>query len=328
MAGLVRSVDLKRNTTNRKIIALLFVFTGILSVGLWLKGRKQGDSLIDPYKISFKVENKHVDTTHDVTRPTTELIAKLKEIVDATEGEYSIYVYRLNEGKGYGFSETQVLPAASMMKVPIMAAVYKEIEKGTIQLTDGYILKSADIRTGSGPIEFMATGTSLKVEYLLKVMGQNSDNTAPVALAGLIGKTNIQAAIKSLGMTATSYDDNTTTAMDLTEMWKNLWSNKFLTEESKQLMWGNLQNSIYEDRLPLGLPEGTIVIHKVGSGENVWADTGIVMAPEPFVISILNDNVKIDEAKVVVPKLTKAVWEYEISRPKLPSPTPTVSQSK
>jgi beta-lactamase class A len=314
MAGFVNPVDLKRNTTNHWVIVALFVLTGIFSLVFWWRGRDKESSILQPYKISYKVESKKIKAPRDTSTATTKFITSLQEVLKGTTGEYSVYVYRLGEGKGYGINENAVMPAASIMKVPIMAAVLIQVDAGVLTLDSTTQLNPGDIRTGSGPIEFMAAGTNLSIDYLLKVSGQNSDNSAPVILTKLIGQDEVVKAINTLEMSNTSFADNTTTATDLSFMWKNLYSDSVLSATSHAVLWTVLQNSIYEDRLPVGIPDDIDVVHKVGSGENIWADSGIVLTDNPFVVTILDRDVNMDEAKILVPKLTKMIWEFEKSR--------------
>jgi beta-lactamase class A len=304
--SLLKNVDLRRNT-NRKLVAVVFGITGVMSAILWIKGRHQ---ILTPLKISYTVSDKKIDTTRDTSRPTAKLLTDLR-LLTSGEGSYAIYVYRLDENKGYGLNEDNVMPAASMMKVPIMAAVFKAIEENKIKLDETYKLDKSDIRTGSGPIEFMDPGTLLTIKKLMEEMGKKSDNTAPVVLTRLVGKAALVKAIADLGMTNTSFEENTTTAADLGAMWKNLQQGKYLNAEDWEEMKSFLQDSIYEDRIPVGLPQGTQLVHKVGSDLNVWADTGIVFTTPPFVLTILNKDVNLTTAKEIVPQLSKKIWEFE-----------------
>lgn len=297
---------------NRWFVGILFLATGIFSIFFWLKGRS--GPLLQPYKVSYNVQSSRTDITKDTSESTSTFVKTLRDTLDSSQGRYGVYVYRLAEDKGYGINQDVIFPAASIMKVPIMTAVLQQVDAGALQLTDTYTLTAADIRTGSGPIEFMAPGTKLTVEYLLKVSGQNSDNTAPVALTKLVGQSTIVQMISKLGMIKTDFGANTTTASDLTAMWKTLYSGKLLSQASHDLLWTDLQKSIYEDRIPQGIPKDTIVIHKVGSDLDIWADSGIVMSSNPLVITILNQGVDLSESKLMVPKLAKMIWVFETSR--------------
>ncbi len=275
-------------TVNRKLIICCFLATGVASVGVWLLAG--GKWATEPLKISYKV-----------TRKSNAFLDRLKSRLTQDTGKYGIFVYRLKNGVGYGINEDEIMPAASIMKIPIMVAATKKLN-----LEDTYILRDEDKQTGSGPIEFMDAGTVFTVNELMQNTGLKSDNTAAVVLANMVGRDYMPTVLTDLGMASSSFSDNTTTARDVGSMWVQIYKN-YLTPLKDDLV-----NSIYEDRLPAGLPsDGLEVVHKVGTGEGIWADAGIVMAEEPLIIVILNKDVDPDQAGKTVPEITKMIWEYE-----------------
>ena len=129
-----------------------------------------------------------------------------------------------------------------------------------------------------------------------------------------------------MGMTASSFEENTTTAADVGRMWVKLYKGEYLREEYWQKMESWLTDSIYEDRIPAGLPvrDGVKVIHKVGTGAGVWADGGVIECKsvrveeckfDPFVLVVLNKETKRDEALSAVPELVRKIWAYETNAP-------------
>jgi len=315
----MRPINLRKPVVNRKLIAWGFVITGVLSVVLWFFGQKSLNffGIFKPTTVTFDLKQQKlpvVAATPDTSTDDQVLVGQLQSQIDKLDGSFSVYVYRSKTKTGYGIAADQIMPAASIMKVPIMVAVLKRIEEGKIKLGDHYILRDADKRDGSGPIAGMNAGTSLTVEYMLQKMGQNSDNSAPIIFINMVGSDYIQGTIKSLGMTFTSFSQNTTTAADLNRMWRSLYETQFLKSESLTLLEQYLTNSIYEDRIPAGLPAETKVIHKVGSGDNVWADTAVITSADgkkTIYLSILNDGVSLSQAKLAFPDLVKTIWNHE-----------------
>lgn len=312
MPDLVRPINLRKPIVNRKLIAWVFVVTGILSIIFWLIGKKNQGlwTMFKPTTVTFDLTPQKLPVAAaDTSSSDATVVAQLQDQTSKLDGEFSIYVYRPAAGVGYGFAADKIRPAVSIMKVPIMLATLKKIEAGIITLDDNYTLQDADKQEGSGPIHDMPAGTKLTVRFLLQKMGQNSDNTAPVVLTNLIGADYIQSTIKSLGMTNTSFAQNTTTALDLTHMWSTVYTNHFLKDQSLTLMEQDLSNSVYEDRIPSGLPKGTKVIHKVGSGDNVWADTAVINSK--LYVTILDDGVSLGQVGAAFPDLVKTIWNYE-----------------
>lgn len=323
-SAILRHADLKKAPVNRKLIVWVFLGTGLLSaLAMWVGGkngeaRPEGESQgwWGPSILSFDVRKKE-DARH---QDDTEMVSRLKERAALDQGTYGVYVYRLEDNTGYGFGEDEVMPAVSIMKVPIMAAVEKQIHQGKVRDEDTYVLANGDKREGSGPIGYFDAGTELTVRKLMEEMGKKSDNTAPVVLTRMIGKETVMAVMQELDMHASDFGENTTTARDVANMWVKLYRREVVQEEGIAAMWEYLQDSIYEDRIPVGVPEEVEVIHKVGTDINVWADAGIVIDPSgnvpPFVMVIMNKDVHQDEAKITVPELVKMVWEYESTRKK------------
>lgn len=297
MPDFVRPLNLKKPIVNRKLIAWGFILTGLVSVGSWAWGRtKQPQPPVTSGAGTKGIKEEgggwwgSVKITYTVTPPTPSpanlaIVAQLQSQIATASGQYSIYVYRLTDKVGYGISADKTLKAASIMKVPIMVATYRKVEEGTLQLKD--------------------------VQDLLQAMGKVSDNDAPVTLSNLVGRDFVQQTINSLGMTNTDFSQNTTTAYDLAAMWRNLYEGKLVNQADRDQMWKFLSDSIFEDRIAAGVPDGVQVIHKVGTDLDVWSDTGIVMGKRPFVVVIVNQGVNIAEATKLVPGLVKTIWNGE-----------------
>ena len=280
---------------NRRAIAIFFIITGLLSLGFWWKGKDRMEDTpvtektgwFEPLRISFNVEPSA--RVKGISTETEEFVSKLKQEIDMSEGIWSVYVYRLNEKQGYGISENLVLPAASIMKVPIMVSTYQAIENGKLEQTD-------------------------TIAEMLTAMGKRSDNEAPTELLNSIGRDKVRQTLKELGMLNSNLEENNVTAKDVAVMWQKLYDGELISEAHKEKMWLDLQDSIFEERIPAGVPAEIPVVHKVGSDLEVWADSGIVLSDSPFVVVVLNKDVNLIQAKDVVPRLVKMIWDHESSQ--------------
>lgn len=300
--AVLKQVNLKRMPVNRKLIAWCFAITGVISGFFWARG---GGKMADPTPEVKSLKISYIIGETDSSRETNRLVATLRKKIAGADGDWAIWVYRPEERKGYGINESKILPAASIMKVPIMLAVWGAVGRGDLAWDDTYTLREGDKQSGSGPIEFMDAGTQLTVLRLVTEMMNKSDNTAPVVLTRLVGKDEVIKEIKRLGMEDTDFEENTTTAYDVGLAWRKIH------ELGDEQIRGWLVNSIYEERIPAGIPGDTVVLHKVGSDAGIWADSGIVMAPKPFILVIMNKDVNQDQAKTLVPQITKTIWDFE-----------------
>src|SRR3989339_604885 len=100
MTDLVRQVNLKRMPVNRKLIAWVFVVTGIISGWLWWREQKPKLEL-EPLKISYQIERKEVAGDRDVSRETSRLVTQIRGKLNPVQGTWAVAVYRLDERKGH-----------------------------------------------------------------------------------------------------------------------------------------------------------------------------------------------------------------------------------
>lgn len=317
----------EKKPVNRKLLIVLFLATGAASFFFWWRGkvlRETPPAGEKPGQVQTSVSPVKGTGGKPVKRIAEEkLVTELEEITATTSGRYAVYVYRLEDGSSYGFNQKDRMPAASIMKIPVMVAVWKEISLGNLKLSDTYTLDEADRATGSGPLQFKQAGSNYTVEELLTYLGKNSDNTAWVMFNRRLSKKKMIEAMTEMRMTESSYNDLVITAEDAAWMMKYIYDGKAGGEEGKAAIFEYLSDSIYEDRIPVGFSkiEGVEIVHKVGTDAGVWSDVGIVMPEtsgdfQPYVVVILNQNVKRDEATGIIPEIARRIGQFEINSDK------------
>ena len=81
--------------------------------------------------------------------------------------------------------------------------------------------------------------------------------------------------------------NNTTTARGLMVLLEKLAHGKAVDAESDAAMIEILKRQQFNDAIPAGVPDGTVVAHKTGSITRIHHDAGIVYGPRPYVLVIL-----------------------------------------
>ena len=227
----------------------------------------------------------------DKEKKARDVINAFSQETKSLSGVYALYVVELTGGATYGVNHSQVLQAASLIKLPIMSMVYKKYEDGKID------------------IDKKVPGSTATYRELVEAMGKRSDNSAQILLVKSFGQEEIQKYIDSIDMTKTSLYDNETAPEDIGEFFKKLWGGELVSEKSRGEIFEYLTNTIYEEHLTAGIPEGVQVAHKYGREVHVVNDTGIVFTKEPFVIVIMSDGVVESEADEVFPTLSRVVYQ-------------------
>ncbi len=266
----------------RLVILGIFLTTAVLSLFFYLKPEipKITRELTSPLVITG---GKQIESIKSFD-PSL-VLAEIESLVKDRRGTYGVYVYRFTDDKEYGFNQNEVFPAASLMKLPVMLLVYQEAEKGNLKLAD--------------------------YRELVKAMGKRSDNAAYNKLVKYFGQARIQEVIEDLGMKKTALLKDDTTPVDIGLFWRKLYQGKLLTEEHKEEFLSFLTDTIFEEKIPAGLPEGIRVAHKIGTELGAYSDAGIVFGKKPFVLVIMSKEARESEVKEIMPKITKAVWDFE-----------------
>jgi len=292
------------------VVTLLAVF---LAGGRWREvGNRVWGKLWGAATIRWEKEAEGRPNTEtlnvDWQRRTEDTENKILALVKDLQGTYGVYVEDLGTGANFGINENRIFPTASLIKLPVFVAVYQEIEKGNFSLDTRYKIQDTDKVPGAGSMYYAKPGTVYTYEKMLELMGKQSDNTAFNVFTKLLGKEKIQAMIEELEMKDTSFAKNETTSKDIGMFFRKLYEGNEGDKGYEGEILDYLTDTIFEDRIPAGIPKEVKVAHKVGTEIGVISDAGIVFGEHPFVLVIMSEGVKESEAKETLPQITKIVW--------------------
>jgi len=235
--------------------------------------------------------------------------AQIKKLNTDLKGTYGVYVQDLITGESYGVNTDKIFTAASLTKLPVLLTLYREAEAGNLNLDTKYSLKTADKRVGAGNLQYKSAGTLITYRQMAELMGQQSDNTAFHILSEILGSQKIQRIIDDLGMKQTSFGKNETSPTDMGKLFYQLFRENLLVRDDRDELLSFLTKTIWEDRIPAGIPKEIRVAHKIGTEVGVISDAGIVFSKEPFILVILSEGVVEKEAKEILPKIAALVYK-------------------
>ncbi len=219
-------------------------------------------------------------------------------------GNAGIVVKDLSSGWKIEINGSQVFPAASLIKIPIMAACFQAAEEGRIALDAKVALDQDDITPGSGKLKAMPEGTVCTVEQLIELMIEESDNTAANILIEKLTPGYLNSFFREQGLRSTSlarkmmdfsrrgqgvenYTSTGDIAMMLERMYRGGCVNARVSEKCMQV----LLRQKMKDRIPKRLPKETPVAHKTGLERYICHDAGVVYTPEgDFLICVLTKS--------------------------------------
>jgi len=128
------------------------------------------------------------------------------ELVKETKGfekVLGVAVKHLGTGEEVSFNGEELFPTASVFKVPVIVELYRQAGAGGLNLDSKMVLKDSLKVPGSGILKELSEGLEVTVRDLSRLMMILSDNTATDMIVERVGKENVNATMRRLGLNKT-----------------------------------------------------------------------------------------------------------------------------
>lgn len=230
-----------------------------------------------------------------------DLMKELEKRAAKFPGEAGILIKDLKSKQTIGINSSKLFPSASLVKVPIMAAVFQAQEEGRLKLTDTLKLERRQKIRSCSHLYFARNGTRFPISNLLERMITESDNTATNMLVDALGFGYLNQKFVEFGLKNTDLRrgvmdlqwrragiENYTTAEDMALMLEKIYNGELVSKRASEEMLAILKRQKVNDRLPRGLPSGVTIAHKTGLLNDTVSDCGVVFTPEgDFIICVI-----------------------------------------
>lgn len=288
------------------ILMVVNVFLLVVNTGNSLPSAKENSRY--PY-LSKRI---FAEDQNDILVNFIPLRAEMNNYIEKNP-EIGVYFEYLPSGTSIGVNDKQELNFASLGKVPVAMAVFKEIELGTAQLDQVLTLQPVHIDSKSGDLWKKGAGTKLTVKEALELSLSESDNTANRALYQVLPDGAIEQVFDSLDIPKDKSGKNPVISpKNYASILKTLYLAAYLDREGSDKLLDMLASSIFKDQLPAGVPKEVKVAHKVGSfdSEQVHSDCGIIYLPNrPYVLCVMA-RADIETSRKHISHLSRMVYGY------------------
>jgi beta-lactamase class A len=207
------------------------------------------------------------------------LRGEIEGILAEHKGRFGVAVYDPESGQRIEVGGDESFFAASVGKLPAYLTLYRDAARGEVDLNEEISIQPEDVAAyGTGELYLYGVGHALPLRECARYLVNKSDNTAWAMLNRRLGFDRIQAELREIGATSTSYEEAAyqTTANDVLKMLEKIPDPGYTDGDLSQEMLDAMTNTAYEDRIPAALPEGTRVAHKIGTYNTFFHDAGIV----------------------------------------------------
>ena len=258
---------------------------------------------------------------------TPDLKEKILCQLSQMEGQVGFYYKNLITGETFGFRENEQFLAASVVKLPLLAAIMYLREHGRTRLNERITVQKEQMHPDScGVLAFM-TGdedgsVTLDIQTLCNFMMIISDTTATNALYHHYGNELIIDTLQKLGLSGTQFNreyydsereskgiQNYFVPAEIGILLEKIYSRTLISpqasEDMEKLLLCQQVNHKMGGHLPMGYP----IAHKTGEEDDKTHDVGIVFAREPFVACFASCCSDIPTYEDFIRKTTRSLVE-------------------
>ncbi|HSJ12600.1 MAG TPA: serine hydrolase [Gillisia sp.] len=257
---------------------------------------------------------------------------ELRELVKGFKGITGVYVYNLKTGAEAAINADTIFPTASVIKIPILAGLFRKIENGELRLSDTLIYHKERIYGGSGLMQFFKDSTSTDIRTAASLMIGYSDNVTSIwsqELAG--GGVEINKLMEELGLEDTRVNSRTpgreelwkaygwgqTTPREMVTLLILMRNRVLVSEAASDEMYRMMTNSFYTEYALSQIPPYVQAAAKQGMVNQSRSELVMVNAPGGdyvfYIATKDNEDTSWDydnEAWVLQRRISALLWNY------------------
>jgi beta-lactamase class A len=243
--------------------------------------------------------------------PLSGLEGNIRKVTDSVNAEWGIYIKCLETGEEISLDADRQMDTMSVIKLPLMAEAFRQMEAGRFALTDRVTLTDAMKRPGTGVIRSMDAGAVLTVKDLLTMMVIVSDNTATDLIFDKVGGIEpVNRLMADWGLSATRATGNAdvwfkalraapsseafyrsgktpfglSSAHDIGKLLEKMEKGEAVSKTASEAMLRIMRGQVYSSRLPRYV-SGYTIPHKTGDYlPYIGNDVGVLESPSRHVV--------------------------------------------
>lgn len=255
----------------------------------------------------------------------------VEDAVRGFGGTAGVYVRHLGTGETASVNADTLFPTASMIKVPIMVAVFDAIAAGRLRYDQPLLYRSSMLYEGEDIVGLFRDSVSLPLNQVQMLSITTSDNTASLWLQGLVGGEAINAKLASLGLEHTRINSRTpgreaarrrfgwgqTTPREMATLFETIRQGRAVSPGADEEMYRILTRIYWNDVALAELPPWIQVASKQGMVNQARSEAFLVNAPHgDYVICVATKNqtdeswTPENEGERLIRRVSALAWQH------------------
>ena len=255
----------------------------------------------------------------------------VQALVNDYKGDIGIFIKSLKTGKVVQINADTVFPTASIVKVPILIGIINKIKLGELSYHQEFSYNDSMLYAGVDILGSFKNGEKIELSKLIMLMLSMSDNTASLWLQKLAGTgTIINDLMEKNGFVNTYVNSKTagrendrtqygwgqTTPKEMAAVFEKLYKGEIINDSLSKKMIRLLGRNYWDEEALSEIPATIFVASKSGAVDASRSEILLVMAKEPYLLSVFTKNNKdqswnaTNEAWMLTRKLSKIVYDY------------------
>ena len=239
----------------------------------------------------------------------------------ALPGRIGVYYKNLTDGREWGLHERKLFESASVIKLPVFAAIARMIETGETDWNERLRCRDRDKMPSCGALRYFTDEPELDLRTLCRLMIALSDNSATNLLLRRFGLERLNQEFRVMGLEQSRLErllfdreassrglENRVTPIEMGTLLEQIARRNFVSPSVSEEIESVLRCQQTKHKIPGYLPKSVAVAHKTGEDSGITNDVGIVFAEKPFVLCFLSNETDVPAAERCIRELSLELY--------------------
>ena len=224
----------------------------------------------------------------------------ISEKASKLKGHVGIYYKNLKTGETACYNEDHEFIPASVIKLPIVMAIYKMAAEGRADLSEKLKVTYECRVPSCGAFNAFTDEPMVDIKTLCNLAIVISDNTASNMLTSHFGIENLNREFKEMGLKKTHverlfFDDemqekgynNKAVPCEIGYLLEQIHNRTFVSEEISQEIWEIIESQQLRDKIAAYIEDFAPVGNKTGGARGITCDVALVEGDNPFILTFM-----------------------------------------